>query len=79
MNDSKFDYFIEETNKRLSEIQTAQIQILIAVTELKRLNGLPTRVEKIEKKVDRRHWKQAGANGVIAAIVAGLVAFFGRG
>lgn len=75
MDSEKFNYFMEHTNEDLKEIKADIRQILLTQESFKRLNGLPMRVEKIEK----REWKRHGAAGAIAAIIAALVAFFGKG
>lgn len=75
MDNEKVDYFISETNKKLDQIQSDIRKILLTQESFKRLINLPSRVEKIEK----REWKRQGASGVIAAIIAGLIAFFGKG
>ncbi len=79
MENEKLDYFIEHTNADLKDMKSDIRQILLTQEAFKRLLGLPDRVEKVEKRIDKSQWTRHGAAGVISAIIAALIAFFGKG
>lgn len=74
-SEDKVAYFMQQTNDDLKEIKADIRKILLTQESFKRLTGLPSRVEKIEK----REWKRQGASGIISALIAAAIAFLGKG
>lgn len=76
MNDDRVLQYLEKRLDRLEKKADETLESLVTIkTEAIRLKGLPSRIEKIEK----REWKRAGMMTVISAIVSGIaIIFFGR-